>query len=452
MLYETTTQAAKLGLDVLGLLASCRSNSTQFNTDWASADRTSCPHIPLDARSGDLLLFPGDARIVPSSESRQQWDWGNLRQFGEVEGEVSDIGSIKEMVAGSQTLKYLYLAMICLPVVFFVLHHVVLKPLSPAYRALGADGQLISCQHAVYALVYGLSMVPQTVLAMRAMFYGWTGTYMASVEVVVMVGIFISTRSVLYLIEASVRSVVKWSWLLLVHHMLFFTIVVMALWTQNAAVVGIGFVLDLFACHEAPLYVALLAYRLLWQPKVARIILRSACTWYVLTRIMQTVLLVYMITSYAQLGAVRLAPEFIVTAIFCGAFTFIQAYTLVIYRAMDVNLGKRLAESKADAGVGLSAWAVHTANGASSSGTFSDSGSEGHSSEDGRGGSRALAAAAGAGSVQGSVAVSGGSFNDLNGVFVVGLTGTALKDAADAAASGDQKGRVDGKAVGLDSV
>jgi hypothetical protein len=389
-----------------------------------------------------LLLFLGDARIVPSSESRKQWDWSNLRQFGEVEGEVSDIQSIKDIVAGSQTLKYLYLVMICLPAVFFVLHHVLLKPVSPAYRALDASGKLVSCQHAVYALVFGLSMVPQTVLAMRAMFYGWTGAYLASVEIVVMVGIFISTRSVLYLIEASVRSVVKWSWLLLVHHLLFFTIVVMALWTQNAAVVGIGFVLDLFACHEAPLYVALLAYRLQWRPKVARIILRSACVWYVITRVMQTVLLVYMITHYAQLGAVRLKPEFIVTSIFCGAFTFIQAYTLVIYRAMDVKLGQRLAGSEAAAKSGASSTSsTRAAGGASSS--LSHSGSDSHSSDRdmGRGVSPVV--------VADSLSKSQEYLHGPNtpGVFVPRLTG---KDAA--AAAGDQKERVYGQALGLDSV
>lgn len=194
----------------------------------------------------------------------------------------------------------------------------------------------------MYAVVFALSLVPQTVLAVRSMLIAWTGTYLVSPELSVLVGVFIPTRAVLYVGEAAVRSVVKWSWLLVVHHLLFFTIVVMAVWSQNAAIMGIGIVLDLFACHEAPLYVALLAYRLQWPAQATRGILRGACVWYIITRLMQTVLLVYMIVGFARMRAVRYTYEFIITSILCGAFTVIQAYTLVIYRAIDVKLARKL--------------------------------------------------------------------------------------------------------------
>jgi hypothetical protein len=110
----------------------------------------------------------------------------------------------------------------------------------------------------------------------------------------------------------------------------------------NAALVGLGIVLDLFACHEAPLYFALLAYRLQWPAKTARAILRGGCVWYVLTRLLQTVILVYMIVSFAGMSAVRYEFGFVITAVLCGAFSVIQAYTLVIYRAMDVKLTKKI--------------------------------------------------------------------------------------------------------------
>lgn len=353
--YEAATQASKLGLDFLGLLLSCRkgANSTApFSTQWASAEGTFCPDIPFDARPGDLMLALGDAVIIPSSRSRSRWAWANLRQFGEVVGKVVDLSAAKARLTGSQTLQLLMLLMICMPPVFLLLHRGVLMPASPAYRALGPTGQLVTCQHAVYALVFTLSVVPQAVLAFQALFSAWTGSFLSSAVLPVLVGVFLSTRAVLYLIEASVRCVVKWSWLLVTHHLLFYTVVVMAYWTQSPVVVGIGLVLDLFAACEFPLYWALLAYRLQWQPSAARAILRGACAWYVVTRVMQTVLLVYMVVSCATIPAVRLAPEFLITAIMCAAFTFIQAYTLVIYRGMDVRLGDRLAAAATAATAG----------------------------------------------------------------------------------------------------
>jgi hypothetical protein len=295
-----------------------------------------------------------------------------MLQFGEVMGELTDLQSVSDKLFGSKTLQLLFLVMICVPLAFFLLHHMVLMRFSSAYRRLGQADRLISCQHAVYAVVFGLSLVPQTALAIRSLFLAWTGTYLVSAELSVLAGVFIPTRAVLYVGEAAVRSVVKWSWLLVVHHLLFFTIVVMAVWSQSAAIVGIGVVLDLFACHEAPLYVALLAYRLQWPAKAARGILRGACVWYVITRLVQTVLLVYMIVGFARMPAVRYTPEFIVTSILCGAFSVIQAYTLVIYRAIDVKLGRKLSGASnmpAGGSVGQGAAFATAASAASSLGT-----------------------------------------------------------------------------------
>jgi hypothetical protein len=287
-----------------------------------------------------------------------------MRQFGEAMYELPNLALARDRVFGTKTLQLLYLVIISMPAVFFIVHHAVLMRCSRVYRTLSQSDQLVVCQHAVYALVFSLSLVPQTVLAFRSLFFAWTGSYMASPELLVLIGVFVGSRSVLYGAEAMMRSVVKWSWLLVVHHLLFFTILVLGLWSPgkalnsvngNAILVGMGIVLDLFACHEAPLYFALLAYRLQWPAKTARTILRGACVWYILTRLLQTVILVYMIVSFAGMPTVRYEFGFVITAVLCGAFTFIQAYTLVIYRAMDVKLTKRIQSLAAGQGFEASA-------------------------------------------------------------------------------------------------
>jgi len=342
VLYLTITQAARAGLDVLGLLQSCKTNSSSFKTQWATGEGTLCPNISIDARLGDLLSEFGDAVVIPSSKSRAEWAWANMLQFGEFMGEIPEQSSIIARISGTKALQIMFVVMVCMPMLFLALHHGVLMRLSAAYRGLSAADRMISCQHAVYAVVFSLSLVPQTVIACMSLFYAWTGTFLAANYITLLVALFINTRAILYVGEAFIRSVIKWSWLLVVHHTLFTLVVCLALWTHDTAVVGIGIVLDLFACHEAPLYLALLAYRLQWPPRLARGILRGACVWYVITRIVQTVILVYMIVRIAGMPAINRLYEFVIVAVLCGAFTVIQVYTLVIYRAMDVKLSRRI--------------------------------------------------------------------------------------------------------------
>jgi hypothetical protein len=281
-----------------------------------------------------MITLMGSEVILPGAKDKPSWGWANMQQFGEVNQQMADIKTVWDQLFGLHTVKLLLLVIINTAPLFIFLHAAVLTPLSPVYRSLSSADQLIACQHSVYAVLFSLSLIPQTALAFIALFKAWTGDYFVSSHLTILFGLFLASRAMLYLAEACVRGVVKRSWLLIVHHQLFFLIVVMAVWTQNTAVLGIGVVLDLFACHEAPLYVALLAYRLRWNQAFTRVILQVACGWYILTRLFQTVVISYMIYAFAGMSAIRYAPEFILTALLFGAFTVIQAYTLVIYYAI----------------------------------------------------------------------------------------------------------------------
>lgn len=281
-----------------------------------------------------MFAVLGSEVFLPAARARPEWSWGNLQQLGEVNRYMTDMRTIWEKFFGVDMLKLLLVLMISLGPIFLFLHHAVLNRFSPVYRKLAPSEQIITCQHSVYALVFGLSLVPQTTLAVFCLFRAWTGVYLASWQLTILAGVLIGSRGVLYLVEACVRSLIKPSWLLLVHHTLFYLIIILGLWGDNIAVLGIGIVLDLFACHEAPLYLALVAYRLQWRQSVTLAIVSTACVWYLLTRVIQTAFVGYMIIAFARMPNVRHTTEFIVTALLFGAFTFIQAYTLVIYHSI----------------------------------------------------------------------------------------------------------------------
>lgn len=339
MLYRVVEKASQINFDVLRMLKDC---SQRYNarTDWAMRPGTTCPGLDLNATKLDVAMQFGDAVLLDSAQGKPLWAWSNLLQGGDAMGTPLRHELLSQRVVGLTCVQFLLVILISMPPIFLAMHKLVLMAFSSVYRGLSTMQQLVTCQHAVYALLFTLQLVPQTVIALRFLFKAWTGDYVASQEVSLLVGVFILSRAALYLIEACVRSV-HTSWLLLVHHQLFFTIILMGVWTENTALLSIGVVLDLFACHEALLYVVLVSYRLKLHVTFTKAVLYTSCIWYTLTRVFQTIVLVYMIVCWAANPDVKLTPGFIITSMLCGAFTVIQAYTLVIYRAMGLKINRR---------------------------------------------------------------------------------------------------------------
>lgn len=209
-----------------------------------------------------------------------------------------------------------------------------------AMQAMPMEQQLVTCQHAVYVAAYGLTIIPQTWLAAELLFKVWTGNDLQKRTITTLIA-FATGRALLFTVEACVRSV-KWSWLLFLHHALNIMTTTVNMWDGSPVLAIIGTVLDLFTAHELPLYVVLVAYRLgFWPRRVTRVVLRCACTWFAATRVLQTAMLAYMFRSFLTVPSIRSTPAFVITAALCGAFTFLQTYTLFIYRSMDRKLGSR---------------------------------------------------------------------------------------------------------------
>lgn len=182
----------------------------------------------------DLALQMGDVPVIPNS-GRPTWAWSNLLQAGDLVATpdlLQAVGSGR--VLGYSCYKLVMLVITCIAPVYLVLHHVVLFKGSTAYRHLPQGQQLVTCQHAAYVVVFGLQIAPQTFLAIRTFFKLWTAQYVMGNELTLLLGVIVMSRAALYLVEACVRSVVKWSWVLFLHHSLYFVVLVVAIWAQNA--------------------------------------------------------------------------------------------------------------------------------------------------------------------------------------------------------------------------
>jgi hypothetical protein len=348
VVYAVAESAAPFAnSNILYVLKQCQQQHGS-TTPWPSAG---CPTIYLNDTQVTLFLRAGDAQAVPTAPT---WAWSNILQAGEVMKNWSWANGFADHVLGFLCVRIMFAVLFCVAPIFLIMHNWILKRYSSVYRSLTQAQQLVCCQHAVYAVVLGLQLVPQSILAIRFLFKAWTGDYVAGPEVTLLLGAFLMTHGALYMMEASVRSI-RFSWLLLAHHQLFFTIIIMGVWTSNVAVLCIGIILDWFVTHECWLYVVLVMYRLQAPRRLTLGALYWASAWYIATRLVQTVLLLYPIISWAFIPAVATTPAFIITAIMCGAFTVIQAYTLVIYKAIGVKLMRKQAPGSVTAAAAAAA-------------------------------------------------------------------------------------------------
>ncbi|KIZ01248.1 hypothetical protein MNEG_6713 [Monoraphidium neglectum] len=216
---------------------------------------------------------------------------------------------------------------------------VTLPGLRAHFISLDLEQRLVSGQHALFVVVFGLQIVPYTVLFAKFFFERWSTEYFTGVddglinEPGVIMGALVTSHAFMYCAEGGLRATVKPSRLLLVHHALFFVLMASSLWTgPSLLMVKATIVLDLGAVHELPLYIALLLYRLSSSTRLVRAWLVAGMVWYGFTRVVQTGLLIWLlITVDARL---RPTTPFVIFVIVAAALSGVQAYTFKIYGGM----------------------------------------------------------------------------------------------------------------------
>lgn len=189
----------------------------------------------------------------------------------------------------------------------------------------------------MYALLFGLSMVPQACLTLQGLFGTATGNLLASNGLTYLLGLFAAPRMFLYFAEAAVRCLAE-----PIFQLVALRVVSIATWfvvvlTKNPAVLSMALLMNLGAAFEAPLYATLVGRRLQWR--VTRRLLRATVSWYAVNRVFQLVVLVYMVVGFAAMPAVNTTPEFVILSIvYLGYSVFGSLHTLGIYRRMDLRL------------------------------------------------------------------------------------------------------------------
>ncbi|KAI9021137.1 hypothetical protein DFJ74DRAFT_707105 [Hyaloraphidium curvatum] len=206
-----------------------------------------------------------------------------------------------------------------------------------AFAGMEPGQQLVTLQHATFAVVFGLQVVPYTWMFVRFMFLSFTDQFSASAvdfsttDIQIMVGLFVYGRAFLYAMEAGLRILVKPNPIILLHHAIFFLLLALGCWLADMFLLKITLVLDLGAAHEFPLFAALVGHRI-GNRRATRHLLAAGMLWYAATRVLQTFLLAYMLAACDP--ALRPTAPYVLATILGAALTAVQAYTFVIYNGV----------------------------------------------------------------------------------------------------------------------
>lgn len=322
----------------MGLLSKCRHLHTNFTTQWASDPHSGCPDLPVDVNAVSLAPFIGTAALT-SAKVTPHWSWSNLLQLGDAaQNWAPHVYTILDDLFGVKLVQIIMAVFVALPLVYVAANFVLLR-CSGAYRALPQDMRLVAAQHAVYTFIFGLSIVPQTYLTLVVLFRTLTGDMITSKQLVYLLGLFVVPRFALYLLEAGSRSVIKPNAVLVGHRITAAATGLIVVLSRNPGVLPLALVMDLGAVWEAPVYLMLLSRRLQWGLRCRRALLCGSVTVYVLSRVFQIVLLVYMIVGLAGYPAVAATPEFgLLCALYLGYATVGSLANMFIYRRIGAQL------------------------------------------------------------------------------------------------------------------
>jgi hypothetical protein len=294
-----------------------------------------------------VTLAPQFAGAAVMSEAiKPHWGWDNLLQMAEAVSWTPYVHTLIDDMFGIKLVQILLGVFAALPLVFAATNAALLK-YSVTYRALLQHQRLVTVQHTVYAVVFGLSLVPQTYLTLRCLFYTLTGEVIFTRLFTYLLGLFVVPRCALYVMEASNRTTIKPNTLLVFQRVVTVVTGFIVVLSRNPALLGMAVLMDLSAVHEAPLHFVLVSRRLKWSATLTRVTLRAGCAWFIVTRLFQLVVLMYMVVVLSSMSVMNRLPEFIILSAVYLAYTVGQlVFTLVLYHRMDLKLSRH--DSTAD--------------------------------------------------------------------------------------------------------
>ncbi|GAX76394.1 hypothetical protein CEUSTIGMA_g3839.t1 [Chlamydomonas eustigma] len=194
----------------------------------------------------------------------------------------------------------------------------------PKFRELDVFGQMAVTTNLLYVILLCLQLVPYTVIVIGILFGDQKSKQFPAFYYTVF--IFLTTHFIMYAYEGIVRSIIKVNYFLLIHHAVFFILVIVEFVNQSNFVVKTSLILDYFVVWECGLFMTNVLYRLNANYILLKWVMIVGTTMHGITHLVQAMLL----TAFFVGMGIRMKEYHIHVGIY--VFMVVLCFCLCVYQ------------------------------------------------------------------------------------------------------------------------
>ena len=227
-------------------------------------------------------------------------------------------------------------------ILLFLVANLALRRFGPSRLSkLSEVDRVVFITHIAFFLIFLGTVVPYTLAVFRVLFTLNGIRYLIQASTYRCVAYPLSLQLVLYAVEGSFRSVCRVNPFLIGHHLMFCSLLLLALESQYTFVIKIYIIVSCFATFEFLLYAALIARKLHAPVRITKCLMAAGLVLYGLTRPLQAVLLIGLfVAGYGlEVNTSKGLGLWWTSLVMSVLLSALQCYTFVIYFAIWRRLG-----------------------------------------------------------------------------------------------------------------
>lgn len=236
-------------------------------------------------------------------------------------------------------------------ILLFAFTNLLLAKLGPGHLCkLRDSARVIFVTHIAFFAIFLATYVPYSIAMVRILFTTGGLAHLRQSSTYLSVAYSLAFQLIMYGAEGSFRAVSRINVFLIIHHLMFCSLVMLAFEAKSPFVLKLDLIVSCFATYEVLLYAALIVRKTHAHTIVVKAIMAAGLGFYGFTRLLQLVLLIGLFAggySYQKETSKGLALWW-TSLVMSALLVALQCYTFVIYGAIWKRLGQSITKPELD--------------------------------------------------------------------------------------------------------
>ena len=202
--------------------------------------------------------------------------------------------------------------------------------------------RVVFTTHVAFCLIFTATFVPYSIALVRVLFSQRSVLSLGQPSTYRCIAYPLALQLMMYVFEGALRSVYRINLFLIIHHLMFCSMLALMLESSSTFVLKVDVILSCFATYEMLLYASLIARRVSRSAVLVKSIMAAGLAFYAFTRLVQAALLIGLfVATYGQESKSSNGRGLWWTSlIMCTLLGLLQCYTFVIYSAIWRRIGQ----------------------------------------------------------------------------------------------------------------